>query len=519
MSAYTHYRRHPGSQTACQRLLQLPLAHPTRAEQELVESLDFLLREPPDAEILFPLLEQTRASLCFVQAAAVLHYLEKAPHLDTDEEAHFQRSIDAARLMMQSYMVCADLPGLRQVDDLVAGSAQARRIATVLHRCLYYSAMAIFEHYRAKRELPPGLWSQHNALYGCASRLGVATLQIDDQIFDEQRISHCQAAYVTPLLVELTGPYGRNPRDLNLIWQWAEQAAHDVQIRPLALLDPSSSPAYAVELEQDAPLRPLQLIKGRRTASQLETTVLTSHIHQILEELAAGASPERLGLYPENVENSKRLLGELESLWRLDRYHRRQPRTEARSRALICTGFKSMHHFVLATESTAACLAQLKRLDSNSSRHHTENWEIMDHGPGGYRLACQATATRLQTGQLIGLRPDNSTSYRLGQVSWVQRGQSGRLLAGVECFPGIPQAVCIRAMSQVRGQKGLFIRAFLPRSGSAGAAEPWILLPASAQFHHASLEVLYDHSWEIVLGKEIQHGSDYILMTYQKPSK
>lgn len=493
---------------ACRCLQYLPLAKPVDAEQELIRALDALLLAPPDPGDLFSLLEQIRGPLCFVREAAVRNYLGKAPHLDADEEAHFQRGIDSANLMLRSYLYCA---GLEEADEPAgrAGKAPlAGETATVLQRCLHYSSMLIFEHYRAKRELPTGTWARHNRLFATAARRGIATLQVDDRIFDESRTSSCQAAFVTPLLVELARPYGRNAHDMNLIWRWAEQEAPEVEVQPLSNRSPA--PAYAIELDQDAPLRPIKLIKGGRDTSQLKTAALTGHLRQILAKLAQGASPEHLGLCPENIEQSTRLLGQLATLWSLDTPQRREPRTPQGSHAQVCTGFHAMHHFLLGAESNAACLAQLKRLDGKESGPPPEAWEIIDQGPAGFRLAGPACGARLTNNQLLALRPDHASNFLLGQVSWLKREQSGRLIAGVAILPGIPQAVCVRPMPLIRGQKTSFVRAFLLHPGSGLPTRPSILIPADIRSSRRDpYEVLYDRHWQITLGDVIQTGSDF----------
>lgn len=501
---------HPdgGVQAACLRLQELPLKHPTEAEEELVATLGAIMEAPPPPEILFPLLEDIRAPFCFVREAAVRHYLDKAPHLDSAEEAHFQHSIDAAQLMMRGYVFCARLEGTKSRAKSAEEANWTTQAATVLHRCLHYSAMVIFEHYRAKRELPSGTWSRHHSLFASANRLGLATLPIEDRIFDEVRTTHCQAAYAIPLLAELARPYGRNPRDLNFIWSWSEQIAQELRLTPI--WQQSALAGHVVELDQDAPPRPVQLVQPNKSTVRMDTTSVTGRIRQVLDKLAHGALPERLGLCPESVDNSRRLLAELLGLWSLEAPARQQPRTRQGCHARICTGFAAIHHFVLGTEPGTACLAQLKRLEGLEIHHHDEEWEVIDRCPTGFRLACSATNTRLANQQLIALRPDGSGSYLFGQVEWLKREQCGRLLAGIGIFPGTPQAVCVRAAPLVRGQKGLFVRAFVLRSDTGLPEEASIFLPAGMQNGREAIEMLYEECSLIRLGNEIAHGLDFV---------
>lgn len=496
--------------SACERLLCLPLTQPIRAEAEFIRLLDSTQECPPDRNIMFDTLEQVRGSLCFVREASARQYLEEAPYLDTDRERLFQQGVEATRRMMSGYAGCANLEKTGAPAGLAASPGRARQVATVLHRSLYYSGMLIFEHYRAKRELPAGIWARHHALFAAAERLAVASLQIEDRLFDETRTSHCQAAFVAPLLAEQACPYGRSPRDLNFIWCWAERLAADVQVRPLA--ERPQAAAFGIDLEQDAPLRAQHLIDRPGSSRWLDTGAATSRLRRILDQLAKGVPAERLGLCEDGIEPAKALLEQLILLWSLETPQRRQhSRVAGKGSLVLCAGFQAMHHAVLAADPHPACVAQLRCLDKNPHRRPPEEpWELLDSAAGGFRLACPATTLRLMPRQLLAVRMDDGAGYRLGRVAWLKREQRGRLVAGIALLGGRPQAVAVRPLSPIHGEKSTYQRAFLLRGEREGDPATSLLLPIALEGKAGKMEVVYDQHRHLSLGREIERGADFV---------
>jgi hypothetical protein len=62
---------------------------------------------------------------------------------------------------------------LQDSDD---GDERCRPPGLILHRCIYYTGMAITEHHRARQELPAGVWLNLHGYYASAEEWGVATL-------------------------------------------------------------------------------------------------------------------------------------------------------------------------------------------------------------------------------------------------------------------------------------------------------------------------------------------------------
>jgi hypothetical protein len=129
-------------------LSQLPLANPLRGRTATHALSRWFADDPPEPALL-ALLEQARAPLCFVEEEMARRYHNKAlPLADERKKPIFASS--AAWRRWARPMRCA--PVWKNPD---AGDPQyVALIATILHRCMYYTGMVIFEHFRARRELP-----------------------------------------------------------------------------------------------------------------------------------------------------------------------------------------------------------------------------------------------------------------------------------------------------------------------------------------------------------------------------
>ena len=218
----------PDLRTGMDFLSQLPLANPVVAERQLIRFLDGLLIAPPDPGVLLALLEQARAPLCFVEEEMARRYHNKSLPLSDEEESYFQQVVMAWRKMGKAYALCARL------EEPDAQNAQyVALVATILHRCLYYTGMVILEHYRARRELPPGIWLDLHGFYESAEEWGVAYTPVEDVLESSLQATHCAAAYTTLLLIDIASPYSNSVRNLNLIRRWAGMWAPLVSVHKL----------------------------------------------------------------------------------------------------------------------------------------------------------------------------------------------------------------------------------------------------------------------------------------------
>lgn len=474
------------------RISRLPLHKPIEAENELAHLLDALIAEPPAPETLFDLLEYARTSLHFVRAGASRHFQENTPTLAQEAEEHFQRGLGMWQRMVQAYTLCA---GATPADG-----ETAIRHATLLHRCLYYTAMQILDHYRAKRQLPPGIWQQTNRFFARAEADSLSRLPVlNEDAENESSRTHCQALYAALLLLEFAQPFSRNAKELDLLWGWLEHAAHLVRVGHARV--EARKTAFLVDLDSDQPLRPMpggNLGSGIRA---LGTSALIAHLRHLLDRMTK--TPEQVHLDADNLERARWLLTEVIATWALSAMPRRYRRTPSSGMVRLCSGFHNMHYFILGRE--------FAQPGDGAKAHHieykSEEWLVIDQNPCGFRLARNGKGAVLENHQLVAICPHDGEKFLLGQIHWIMQEQSGRLVAGLAALPGIPQAIGVRVDERVKGQKTYYLRAFLLPALPAIQAAATLILPQGLYQPGLPLDVCDARG--IVLKELIHRGGNF----------
>ena len=480
----------------------LMLANPVLAERQLIEFLDVLLADPPDPGVLFQLLEQARAPLCFVEEEMARSYHNKAVPLTSDEESAFQMVVQAWRKMAKAYALCASL------EEPATGDAGYQALmATILHRCIYYNGMVILEHYRARRELPPGVWLDLHGFFETAEEWGIAFLPVSDPLENSVQATHCAAAYVTLLLIDVASPYSNSVRNLNLIRRWAAMWAPLVGIG--ALENDLELPPYVVELMKDLPLHPSALIEGSaRDVRRLDTGRLGLQIDHALGQLRMRFTPSQLGLGEESASHVVKLLEHLVKPWSQSTSARRFRRFASEGVARVVTGFEAMYYHVAGQafeqpDSAAAySRGDFDQLFTFRDRAEpgqvlvirpradfpVEHWSVINHSANGFRIGRSESGQRVLHGQLMAICPHDGDRFLLSYATWLMQEAAGGLIVGLASLPGIPRGISFRPLDQLGiPTSERYTPAFaLPPMPAIGEESSLVLPPG---FYHAGREL------------------------------
>lgn len=512
-------------------LSRLVLDDPEIADRQLTRFLDTLLAMPPEPESLFPLLERTREPLAFAEAEIARRYHGKPVPLDAAEEAAFEQCVEAWRKMAAAYAQC-----LPPSDGDGGGPQFLMRLATVLQRCLYYTGLLILEHYRARRELPPGIWLDLHRYYQLAELHGIAYLAVEDPLQAEAPQMHCATAYLVPLLTEIASPYSHDPRELNLIRSWAVKAA------PLVLIAPQRGnrelPAYVIELAKDAPLHPVVNAKALGDDVRcLDSARLGLRIGQLLTLLHQRVSPQQLGLGEETTGKVSELLEQLRHAWGLEILPRRFRRFPAIGTAQVVAGFPGMYVHITgedfeqpdsATTYSRGEFDQLFTFREQSdpgmllafkpkSSFPPDEWAVVNHSASGFRLLRAAAGEALRHGQLLALKPHDGERYILAVVTWLMQERSGQLEAGIATLPGVPEGVGVRILIPGTPRDERFVRAFRLPAVPAVHEEASLVLPVGLYQASRELEVVHGNGQvsQLQMNHILQRGSDFDRVSYR----
>lgn len=515
-------------ETGFQILSRLPLANAQQAEVDINRFLDSLLQAPPPAHVYLQLLEQGRISLCFIEEDLARRYTHKPLPLGDTEEAAFRQVVATWLKAARAYAHCASLQGPGDgIDD-------AERLALILHRCIYYTGMAIIEHHRARRQLPPGLWLDLHGFYASAEEWGVATVAVADPLDPLGRSTHCGAALVALLLTDLAGPYSLSVRELSLVRRWANNWAPLVAIRPLS--DGEALPDCVIDLMQDTGLVTASNNSRLENLRRLDTSQLALQLQRTRQQLQERLLPAQLGLGEDCTNNQcQRLLRRVQRPWTLVRAGRQFRRHHAAGVARVCSGFAAMHYYVSGKEFSQPENARIysrREFDSLFAFRHMadptqeptavqsqpgftlDEWEVLDQCANGFRLLRSNAGRKLESGQLLALCPHDSNAHLLAQVAWARQEQNDCLVAGVAALPGRPEAVAVRSLAAESGRSEPFSRAFLLPAVPVVGAEATLILPLGWYHPLRVVDVYTDTLWQARLQRVLSDGSDFERVTF-----
>ncbi|MDP3438801.1 MAG: hypothetical protein U0989_09500 [Azonexus sp.] len=520
----------PDLPTGMDYLSTLTLANPLVAEQQLMRFIDALLVAPPEPGEMLSLLEHARVPICFVEEEMAQLYHNKPLVLTTKEEESFQQVVTAWRKMLKAYALCVRL------EQPEANNPQhASLMASILHRCIYYTGMIILEHYRARRELPRGIWLELHGFYETAEEWGLAYTPVEDSLENSFQATHCAAAYATLLLIDIASPYSNSVRNLNLIRRWATMWAPLISIHQLD--DDLEIPPYIVELFKDTPLQPSALIdKPDSYARRLDTTRLGLQINHMLSQLRQRISPSQLGLGEETAGHVIQLLERLSRPWTQAASPRKFRRFSSEGIARLAVGFEAMHFLVSGkafeqpTTANTYSRSECDQLFTFGDRanpgqslnihpeaiYPVEDWAVINHSANGFRLAQSNPGLKIRHGQLIVICPHDGEHFLLAQATWLMEEVSTGLLLGVSTLPGLPIGIGIRIAAENNTASERLTRAFLlppmPIFNETGS----IVLPTGVYHPSRILDVFTaDGHWQLRLDHIIQRGADFDRIDYQ----
>lgn len=514
-------------------LARLPTANPPAALVELHRFLDSLLIAADiNGDVLLQLLEQARISLGFVGDELSRQFVNQPLPLAEAEEATFRRLADLWLKTARAYTRCPQLPGDGGDDGASAGERR-ERLALILHRCLYYTGLALFEHQRARREPPAGLWLDIHGYFASAEEWGVATLAVPDALDPFGRHSHCSAAYVTLLLPELASPYSLTVADQELVRRLGINWAPLVGVH--AVRSNEGLPQFVVDLMHDGGLRPSHEYEDGGQLRRLDTSRLSLQMNHARAQLKQKMSPAQLG-FGDGCSSMQclRLLDMLARPWAQARAPRKFRRHASSGVARVCTGFEGIHYVLsgrvfsqpegashYSRQEFEALFAFRHMVDPTQQLHIQQEqlgigadaWEVVNQSANGFRLTRGIAGRRMAHGQLIALSPPDGGRFLLAQVNWLMQERSGGLLAGVAVLPGMPQALAARPLPEA-GRREPYARAFLLGAVPALGAEASLVLPAGWFHYGRIIEVFNDGVWRVRLVGLQQEGSDFARVSF-----
>lgn len=438
------------------QLTNLHLAHGT-----LRKELDELNRYPMSGFERLQILELLRETISAVQADYARKLVAKKLPLNSEELAILVSIIGLWQGMITGYQRC--------LQSYVAGDKQLAQLGAALlcQRCLLYSGLQIYEHLRAGYEFDGKLWQQLHALYEFSEEHNLHLIEIPDTLSENARRTTCRAAYVKLLLTYYAYRADMTRTQLNLLDRWLSQWSMDITVEPRFTQSRGDAPPLAVDLDSPYGLQPLEQVNRHSNVRYLAMVPLSKLLRVKIILLQQGQSPQQLELGEDcSRADCAEFLNSLLHCWCESRNERIAKRSNEIKPAQVCYGIetcyaytanKPFQQFGKDTGTDAKARKQIEtfgRVLTPATGTHDlaemgfmlEVWQVQEESALGASMLREGTAgERLGPNQLVAVRTDNSVAFVLGAISWVKVAQTGQLHAGIRYFPGIPQAVAMKA--------------------------------------------------------------------------
>ena len=511
-------------------IARLPLTNPPQAARDLERFIDILMAAPPDAETYFRLLEHIRLPISFVTEDLAKRYLDKPLPLAELEEELFQQVLTLWKKSARAYAHCAEIDPTGNYD-----AAHALRVATVLHRCVWHSAMFIHEHWRIRRELPWGAWLDVHGYYASAEEWEITQLAVPDALDPLGRSSNVEAAFAGLILCDMASCYSLTSRQQALARRWSVYWAPLVSLTTPAPGDPL--PAFVVDLMKDSAMRPVSECLQTEHVRCLDTSRLALHMTEIRQQLRKRVAPTELGLGEGySAVRCLELLDLLARPWAQTKIARQFARKATAGISKLCAGFEEMHFFisgrefeqpqnasVYATPEYVSALAHRNQGDPSQaitvqSRQYTysvDDWEVVNQSANGFRLARSTSGKKMMHGALLALCPHDGGFYMLAKNTWLMQEKGGGLIAGMRLLPGKPAAIAARGVEENGSASGAYERAFLLPAIAAVNAGQSVILPAGWYRLGRIVEIFVDGVMRIRLLRLLDAGHDFERIAYE----
>lgn len=514
---------------ACTALISgLPLTNARAAHQTLITLLTGISHRPPGAADYLDVLETMRAPLSFLQDEIAQRYAAKPlPPAPAESEA-FRQVLSVWQSMARAYA---------QVAQLGIGDARIQeKLALICQRCVHYAGKVVLEFFRARREPSPGAWIDLHGYFATAEEWGIDKTAVPEPLNEARKQQSPSESFASVLLVDLASPYSRNSHEFIWITRWARRFAPLTAFYPLD--EKSEFRAYGIDLMHDAGASPLEYLSHTNSTRWFDTRNLHGAIKELLAQIKAGEKPGRLGLGDDcPATTASRLLLQLYKPWCLYATPRRFQRRGSDGFAQITLGFDAIHFHVSGGEFNQPDHVRMysrddmeriwtfrdqldpTQLNVRASQiqldYPLERWSVADQSVSGFRLRRGEAGSRIEHGQLIGLKPPDGEHFLLAQISW-NLMQKDDLLVGIHVLTGIPQGVAIRATGSNVSPSERYVRAFLLPAMPALKEVASLVLPHGWFQGERVIEVFTDRQLRVRLDVSLALGSDFERVSFTR---
>jgi hypothetical protein len=278
------------------------------------------------------------------------------------------------------------------------------------------------------------------------------------------------------------------------------------------------------------------------SARWLETTELRRSLKKRGQLLEQGETPAAIGLGADCTQPAcGQLLGNVYLRWCKGGAMRGFERRPASGGCRLIVGVEAVHYYLSgrkpfqqpgATDTDLLRrqreeIATFGRVATHRDEHFStqhgyaieewevlENWHMVDASATGLRIArpLAGAGARIGPGLLVACRPADAHDFLLGNLRWTFVATADSLQAGVNLFPGRPEAVAVRSAAPGVGEK--FRQAFLLPAVPALKQEASIVMPVGLFKLGKTVDVYGEKARQLRLTRLVERGADFERAAY-----
>jgi hypothetical protein len=425
-------------------LESIPLDRPVQAHEIILAQIGLVGRAELPALERLRILELLYRTAGYLQDELARHYIGRALPLSIVEYSLWSTAIELWQTLFGAYRSTLERafkaePGLEAHGPLLA------------LRCIDFTAAAIKEHHRVYREVPATLWKQLHQAYAYAERHSVAAIGIADPLAPAFASRTATGAYARALLANLSNPYTMSPRQMSVMYRWAQLWESLVGIGPSPVA-PGVTPVLAVDLRSGESALPARRIEGSPSIRYIALEQLGQALRRVLTLLRQGQDPGALGLGADcRQPGCERLLTLLYVQWCGNGMGQLAPRERGQD-ARAAVGFRGVcRQLGLESEVVRSAAASIR----TGPGPFTEQWYLASTNAPGFIAVARGPECdqRIEHHQLVAIRRRSAAHFQLAVAQWMKLEDDGDLSIGLRLLPGIPHATPIQADGPANGNE------------------------------------------------------------------
>lgn len=381
-----------------------------------------------------------------------------------------------------------------------------RKLHLLAGRCLEAGCETAVAYYRARHEVPPGVWKDLHEVFGLAEQRQFALEPLPGE--GNRPGPTCKSLYVGALLLQTARPYGLSAREIELARRWMRGWADHVELQQVT----ETRDALIVDLQSDLPPSHRSVTgdamqPGWRAVEQVD---LKRSVRKRIAALRRGATCAELGLGRDcRPREAEALLVHLFNAWFSPPNVRQFQRRTVRQDVELIVGFEAIHAHELV-QPTDAVIAGGDELIGGGV---AEKWRLLEDSPAGFRVRRPEGGGRLNHLQLVAIRPPGSAQYILTETRWLMLDQRNSMSAGLQALRGLARAAFARVSTLEADTDEPDKRVFILAESKGNAS---LVVPPGGFLEGCFIELLDgDRRQRVRITEITRRGADYECVAFE----